>query len=754
MDPDDIRKYGMGCGFVMLAVLCLVYTMPFWWHAEVVPKPQAAVSEPTSTMVAAVPKPANPVEPVKTPAQTLEELSDKDPAEAYERAGKFYREGSEEEKRAAMKVLPAFHMRRFEEARGANSMDEAERVYGMEKELCDQFAKLAEKETPPGLKDALRYMKETVREMGVRRFKEAAASGDVEKIEAELGKRWDDPEGALPEKETLEFLVGRWSSAMDKGDAAAADAAFEKAAAFAVQDVHSVTYWSYRNGPLEEALCKRHPYKELMELGRKSLNSDRPVTALAYLSAAIKMSSAANPKTAVRIGSEEWLERQRLFDESLVGIARLAEAGKLRWLAPDDSENKVEILLLTAANYVRDVDRVGKKDAKGGVPPETRYAPAVKAWDELLRVYLGKLERVRARRESYQTLAYCNEILSQKAVIYVSFLNDCFGPEKVLRQVPDAVRKEVEKKGKTPQEQAFAVQELVRTEAYTPVFPGREEFLKARQQARREMGTELLAQGKYEEAFDYFRGILREAPESGEAADAQEQIAAKIDAARMGKDFSAIYHLASFLIGEMKGMSFPEELRGKLAACLEETASFYENGSPMKRAFMLSLLSDVLVGTDKGLKARDEAMRIGFDAVKQLPLKEQEKPALELPSLVKGCSVDAIKNSTAYHLMAFYDGPEKFFVRLNPYSKGSLALRDGAYEIAVIVTSDSVIPYRSKSAYKSQFLLNNYYIAEKGRDLPEASRERFMGNFTILRLPGDAGKCAVEPESGVILNIR
>lgn len=30
MDPDDIKKYGMGCGVFMLLILCFVYTMPFW----------------------------------------------------------------------------------------------------------------------------------------------------------------------------------------------------------------------------------------------------------------------------------------------------------------------------------------------------------------------------------------------------------------------------------------------------------------------------------------------------------------------------------------------------------------------------------------------------------------------------------------------------------------------------------------------------------------------------------------------------
>ncbi len=758
MDADDIRKYGMGCLVLMLGVLFLIYMGFFIRRSNAVPVPKAATQTAPKVMQKVMlpekntPVPAPP-KPQKTPAQILEELSyGKDQGKVYELAIKYYREGTEEEKLAAVKILPSLNMRLFEEACAKKSLDDALKICSLTLEINAQCVRLDEKKIPPGLKDGIRYMKERIREMGVRNFKETLASGDSAKIDAEIDKAWKNPEALLPEKETLDYLVAAWSTAMDKaGNSAAAEAALDKAADFAVQDVHSITYWKYRSGPLEEALSKRYSYKELLELGSKSLQSNRPVTALAYFSAAIKAISSSNSKTSVRVGSDEWIEMQKLFCESIVATAALAEDGKLRWLPPDDNfENKVEILLQFAARSSEDA----AKEDKNAKSPEAKYAVTIKAWDELLRLYLNKLHRLLRSQEPHRIIGYCDERLYAGACSYISFLGNCFGPEKVLMALPENLRNEVEKAAKTPNEKVFAVSEMIRKKKYSPQFTGKDEFLKASLHAKYETATKALSEGKYPEAFMYFREILREYPDGEEAAGARKQIASRIDDARKSRDFNAIYYLASFLIGEMKKTSLPAELGRKLAECLDEAAESYREKSPIKRAFMLSLMSDVLSGTGKGDNARDEAMKIGFESVKKLPFKEQEKPVLVLPSTLKGCSIEAIKNSTPYHLMAFYDGPEKFFVRLNPYSRGSLALLDGEYEIAVIVTSDSVVPYRTKFKYENEFILQRYFISEEGRGKTEEYPDDFMGKFSILRVPKELENVTVEPEAGLIFKSR
>jgi tetratricopeptide (TPR) repeat protein len=749
MEADDIRKYGIGCGLLLLLLLCFIYVYPFIKRSN--PAPVSKVDHektlPDKPSVAVPPKPQ------KTPEQVLGELSyGKDPAKAYELAIKYYREGTEEEKLAAIKMLPSLNMSLFENAYARKSYDEAMKIYNLNLEISGQCSKLDEKKIPYGLQDGIRYMKGRIQEMGVERFKEALASGDNGRINAEIDNAWKNPDALLPEKETLDYLVSLWGSASGKPDnSSAAEAALAKAADFAVQDVHSISYWKYRNGPLEEALTKRYQYKELVELGKKSLQSDRPVIALVYLSAAIKAISSSNNKTNIRVGTEEWCEIQKLFCESIVGTATLAEDGKLRWLPPDNNfENKVEILLQIAA---RSSAEAAGKD-KGAKSPEIKYAVTIKAWDELLRLYLNKLHRIVRTQEPHRIISYCDERLYDGACSYITFLADCYGPEKVLASLPEKMKSELDKNVKTPKEKVFAVTELMRAKKYSPQFTGKEEFLKASLKAKYELATNLLSKGKYPEAFMYSREILREYPDGNESTEIRKQIISKIDEAGNSKNFNAVYYLASFLIGEMKKATLAPDIARKLAECLEGAAESYREKSPIKRAFMLSLMSDVLFGTEKGISARDEAMKTGFEAVKKLPFKAQEKPALTLPSTLKGFSIEAVRNSTPYHLLAFYDGSEKFFVRMNPYSKGSLALADGEYEIAVIVTSDNVVPYRTKIKYEKEFILNKYFISEPGRAKSGEYSDEFMGKFGILRVPKGLENAAVEPESGVIFQSR
>jgi hypothetical protein len=79
---------------------------------------------------------------------------------------------------------------------------------------------------------------------------------------------------------------------------------------------------------------------------------------------------------------------------------------------------------------------------------------------------------------------------------------------------------------------------------------------------------------------------------------------------------------------------------------------------------------------------------------------------------------------------------------------------DGEYEIAVIVTTDNVIPYRSKLKYEKEFILNRYFISEPGREKLGEYPDGFMGNFSILRVPKDLKNATVEPESGAIFQSR
>lgn len=79
-----------------------------------------------------------------------------------------------------------------------------------------------------------------------------------------------------------------------------------------------------------------------------------------------------------------------------------------------------------------------------------------------------------------------------------------------------------------------------------------------------------------------------------------------------------------------------------------------------------------------------------------------------------GLSVVSVENSTEHHILIFYDGPERFFLRLNPYRHGSAVLADGAYAVGVMASSDEVVPYRARLRYAGERVLHRYFIEERG----------------------------------------
>jgi hypothetical protein len=747
MDSDEAKKYGAGCGVLILLIFGLIgfFSMRDARQAGMELRTQREQERLQAEAEVPASSPA-PVVERKSPEAEIESLWHREEhREAYALAQALLRGGNDEEQAAARKWLPGLLGSLFEQAVQGQDLAAAKAIRAETRGLpgatnstaAPEARKFAER-----LKDELVNMGRRLQELQVEQVRQLLAAGDDAKIDLAIEAAWQDPEAALPEQEVLAHLVARWQALAGGTDRAAAEAALRRAAEFAAQDIHSIQYWRYRSGPLEEALAEATEYGELMRQGQAALAANDPVLAVACLSAAIKASSAADAK--IKVSPDEWLERQRDLSVALVGLAEAAEAGKLRWLPPDHHhENKVEILLQLAAGYAReaqDRDRSGR-------PPEVKYGVAVKAWDALFRLYRTKLGRLVADEPPHRVISYCDEVMLQNVGSYISFRGIYFNPASVLDGLPPELREELQAETVEPDMQVAKLVEWIRLQRYAPPFPGREAFVDADLQANFQMGMALLWEGKWTGAFAHLRPILREHANSAIAAEIKTTLARTIDRAREAKDFNAIYNLASFLIGEMKGEPLPAEVTDRLVQCLAAAIEFYQDQSPMRKVFMLSLMADVLGDCDQGRDAHAEATRLGFAAVKAIALRTPEKPSLTLPSLIQDCSVDAFENATPYHLMVFYDGPERFFVRLNPLSKGSLALRNGDYETAVIVTSDETLPYRAKYQFAQEFLLHSYFIAIEGQAREQAP---LSGDYFLLRLPLGL-KAKVDPESGMIV---
>lgn len=742
MDPDQIKKYSFGCCFLMLALLGIIYSMPLWKNHN-----QEKYLQEKETSQQTPPPPA-PVEQKKSPTAQIDSLSFKKQfREAYDLSRKFLASGTKEEKAAAEKAIPGLTAAVFEDAFRAGSFEAMNKIYTETRELA---AASPGTNDPPDyqqrLKANITNMRDRLKKMRIDHFLEILKSGDQAVIDAEIEKAWKDPEYALPEKETAEYLVKSWVEAKVAGNEKTAEPALMRAAEFAVQDVHSIQYWQYRSGPLEDELAKSLEYDELLRRGKSFLDSGNPVLAVAYFSAAIKKTSAAESK--IKITPEQWLERQRLFCQSLVALAQDAENGKLRWLPPDcNFENKVEIILQIAANYAREAEHRDKSSD----PPGKKYAVSVKAWDTLLKLYRDKLARIVTEEEPHRVMSFCNQVMYQNINSYISFKATYFGADEILNGLPEQITTQLKENKADSRQQIFKLQEMIRLKQYCPEFVGKNEFVIAMRKAEYQIGSEHLKNGRWDQAFSYLRPLLREFPESEEALKIREKLISDIESAKKSQNFNLLYNLASFLIGELSGRTIPDDIKTKLVDCLDSAAAFYTAKSPMKKVFMLSLTADVLGDTPKGKAKYEEAMKLGFEAVQALPLKQPAPAELKLPSTVKGCSVEAIGNSTPYHLMAFYNGPEKFFVRLNPYRKGSLALLDGEYEIAVVVTSDNIIPYRAKHKYEKEFMLQKYYIEIPGQKNLDFPSSMLSGQFNLLRVPKGMASCKLEPYTGIII---
>ena len=124
----------------------------------------------------------------------------------------------------------------------------------------------------------------------------------------------------------------------------------------------------------------------------------------------------------------------------------------------------------------------------------------------------------------------------------------------------------------------------------------------------------------------------------------------------------------------------------------------------------------------------------------------------EMPSMVAGHSAQCIENQTPYHMLVFFKGEEEFYVRLDPFRRGVLVLKDGEYDNAVIVPREEVRPYHGKRTYAAVTRTEGYYIAREGQQAPADEHEmgEVTGDYRLLRAPESGGPVTVHPATGLV----
>ncbi len=250
-------------------------------------------------------------------------------------------------------------------------------------------------------------------------------------------------------------------------------------------------------------------------------------------------------------------------------------------------------------------------------------------------------------------------------------------------------------------------------------------------------------------SLERLRRVLREHAGTEHSAVAAEGLRGAIRAARTAGDFSGLVDLAGFYVAEVGPPGSTDAFRGELRETLERAADHFGSREPLARVFLLSLLADLFAGEPAGDAHRREVFRLGFEFVERTGGEPIAEDGLPLPSGLGGLSVVTVENGTRFHVLAFFRGPVEFFVRLNPYRRGSIVLPDGAWTSAVLVTSHDVKPWRGTTELRSVVRAHSYYIGREGED--DAPRDvQSIGDFLLLWRPEGAGEFHVDPASGFV----
>lgn len=270
---------------------------------------------------------------------------------------------------------------------------------------------------------------------------------------------------------------------------------------------------------------------------------------------------------------------------------------------------------------------------------------------------------------------------------------------------------------------------------------------------------------RHGESMATFRNVLRKYPGSRAAARVRELLEGAIsrdggvvrlyaEAGDLTNEnavtkFSRLCEYLAFYVAEFEPPGPEDPFRENLRSLLSD-AAVLARAIPLVRAFLLSLLADAFPGDETGQVAREEVLRIGLSVMGSLPPRAPGGRSAEFPSLVPGHSAIALENQMPYHLLLFARGPETFYARLDPYSRGSIVLADGRYDVAVIVPTGEVRPYRGEARYEGVIRAEGYVIeSAEGKVLHDA--RDITTDYRLLRAPASAGPVRVHPDSGIVL---
>lgn len=321
----------------------------------------------------------------------------------------------------------------------------------------------------------------------------------------------------------------------------------------------------------------------------------------------------------------------------------------------------------------------------------------------------------------------------------------------LLSEVPPQVAEKVKQQNpKNYRDRSRSIlQKMLQNKEWTPPWPELARVRAALPELYTQWGLSLLDKQR-SEAFVKWRPVLREHAGTSQARRIRDALQAKLETCARNKSFEAIFDLAGYYVAEI-GVDPSDAFRDTLKRLLDQLANHYRSRSPMKYIFMLALMSDIFPDTQAGKWAFTEALKKGFDHARSVTSRMQPQERT-LPANLGDLSVLCVENGTPHHLLIFFKGPESFFVRLDPSRRGSIVLKNGQYENAVIITDDSVRPFHGKLAFQSQTRFSRYVIQSSHSNYKPLLMGNYasQGKFKLLRQPPATGPFQVHPESGQV----
>ena len=253
------------------------------------------------------------------------------------------------------------------------------------------------------------------------------------------------------------------------------------------------------------------------------------------------------------------------------------------------------------------------------------------------------------------------------------------------------------------------------------------------------------------DAYDVLREVLREAEDPELRAGVTAVLRARLVRAAEKSEFSQLYVLAGFYFAEVGFPAADDPLRNQLRGALVQARDSFKGSDRMKQIFLDSLLAECFPHEELGEQARNEAFDLAFAQVAATK-PETDDAAVHPPSGVPNLSLDRIDNSTAYHLLAFYRGPERFMVHSSPYRRGTAAFAAGDYELVVLCPDGAITPYYGRVQLRSSLRLSNYYVESSRNPRPAGFTSGLdaSGDYVWLRRPAAAQALPLNPRTGLV----